>query len=443
MSCGCNKTTLQGKQYCQDCMPDDYQWLVPMSKEPDPFLMDRHHAYIMPDNTIYVLSHDRTQAIDISGNDIDLTPYALKTELANNITELNQKLATGLEGAKYYEGEGIRIDADKRIHSTVNLTKVNERLDAIEQAGNSPYKAGKGIEITPDLTINNTVSTDALESRVQALEEKEDQNTTYTAGTGLQLNGTEFSVDPNDLPGLDQVDDLRDRVTTLEGKTDADTKYTAGTNVQISPTNVISATDTKYTAGSGIQISPTNVISSDVTIPYLDNKLKLTRSKVSKVILSPSVNSKGVLSNGDVTYKLTENLIREDYNSLYIRILPTGYVLTGNGATDSSTSVSLEFTVPSFESTFTLNSKAYSQTTDIEVEAMLICNLSANNITFTHSKLIVTLGKYSGSPIVITSPGRHFMGLPNVYKGTIKGVNYRLDTGKYPQFTFIGTKFIV
>ena len=236
MSCGCNKTTLQGKQYCQDCMPDEYHWLVPVAKEPDPFFMDRHHAYIMPNNTIYVLSHDRTQAIDISGNDIDLTPYALKTELANKITELNQKLATGLEGAKYYEGEGIRIDADKRIHSTVNLTEVNERLDAIEQAGNSPYKAGTGIEITPDLTINNTVSTDALESRVQALEEKEDQNTTYTAGIGLQLNGTEFSVDPNDLPGLDQVDDLRDRVTTLEGKTDADTKYTAGNGLILSGT---------------------------------------------------------------------------------------------------------------------------------------------------------------------------------------------------------------
>lgn len=199
MSCECNRTKLQGKQYCQDCMPDECHWLVPVSKKPDPFLMDRNHAYIMPNNTIYVLSHDRTQVIDISGNDIDLTPYDLKTELANKITELNQKLTTGLEGAKYYEGEGIRIDADKRIHSTVNLTEVNERLDAIEQAGNNPYKAGTGIEITPDLTINNTVTTDAIESRVQALEEKEDQNTTYTAGTGLQLNGTEFSIDYSEV----------------------------------------------------------------------------------------------------------------------------------------------------------------------------------------------------------------------------------------------------
>ena len=201
--------------------------------------------------------------------------------------------------------------------------------------------------------------------------------------------------------------------------------------------------DTTYTAGEGLKISPNNVISSDVTIPYLDNKLKLTRSKVSKVILSPFVNSKGTSSNGNVTYKLTENLIREDYNSLYIRIFPTGYMLNGKGTTDSSTSVSLEFTVPLFEPTFTLHSKSYSQTTDIEVEAMLICDLGTTNITFTHSKLIVTLGKYSGSPIVLTSPGRHFLGLPNVYSGTINGVKYSLTTNNYPQFAFIGTKFIV
>ena len=272
MSCGCNKTTLQGKEYCQKCMPDEYHWLVPVSKEPDPFLMDRHHAYIMPNNTIYVLSHDRTQVIDISGNDIDLTPYALKTELANKITELNQKLTTGLEGAKYYEGEGIRIDEDKRIHSTVNLTEVNERIDAIEQAGNSPYKAGTGIEITPDLTINNTVSTDALETRVQALEEKEDQNTTYTAGIGLQLSGTEFSVDPNDLPGLDQIDDLRDKVTALEGKADADTKYTAGNGLILSGTK-FSIDDTMLATKEELNHTNTRLTNEEQKNLEQDNRL--------------------------------------------------------------------------------------------------------------------------------------------------------------------------
>lgn len=59
-------------------------------------------------------------------------------------------------------------------------------------------------------------------------------DTTYTAGTGLDLNGTEFSVD----------------TTAIQEK------LTAGSNVQIND-NVISATDTTYTAGSGLDLTGT------------------------------------------------------------------------------------------------------------------------------------------------------------------------------------------
>ena len=229
MSCGCNETPKQGKQYCQECMPDEFHWLVPVSKEPDPFLMDRNHAYIDPNNIIYVLSRDRVRAIKIttSEGNIDLSPYALKEELASKISELTTNLTQGLEGAKYFEGEGIRIDEGNIIHSTVNLTEVNQRLDSLEKVDTSPYKAGTGIEITPDLTINSTVDVSGLDSRVQTLEEKEDKDTTYTAGAGLQLSGTEFSVNPNDLPGADQLVDLNTRVTALENDIEQDGRLTA------------------------------------------------------------------------------------------------------------------------------------------------------------------------------------------------------------------------
>lgn len=238
MSCGCNETPKQGKQYCQECMPDEFHWLVPVSKEPDPFLMDRNHAYIDQNNIIYILSRDRLRAIKLttSEGNVDLSPYALKEELASKISELTTNLTQGLEGAKYFEGEGIRIDEGNIIHSTVNLTEVNQRLDSLEQVDTSPYKAGTGIEITPDLTINSTVDVSGLDSRVQTLEEKEDKDTTYTAGAGLQLSGTEFSVNPNDLPGADQLVDLNTRVTALENDTDADTKYTAGNGLILSGT---------------------------------------------------------------------------------------------------------------------------------------------------------------------------------------------------------------
>ena len=303
MSCNCNETTKQGKQYCQDCMPDEFHWLVPVSKEPDPFLMDRNHAYIDPNNIIYILSRDRLRAIKIttSEGNIDLSPYALKEELASKISELTTKLAEGLEGAKYFEGEGIRIDEDNVIHSTVNLAEVNQRLANLEQVDTSPYKAGTGIEITPDLTIKSTVDVSGLDSRVQDLEEQEDKDTKYTAGVGLQLNGTEFSVNPNDLPGTDQLVDINTRVTALENDTDADTKYTAG--------NGLTLTDTKFSIESEIYNNAladhAEVTQARGNLPNLDSRLDAMESKEAedyrslnnKIINFQNYGIKGVLAS--------------------------------------------------------------------------------------------------------------------------------------------------
>lgn len=72
----------------------------------------------------------------------------------------------------------------------------------------------------------------------------DDANTTYTAGNGLTLNGTEFSADTTVL--ATQSD--------LSGKQD---KLTAGQNITIDADNVISATGggSSYTAGNGIDIT--------------------------------------------------------------------------------------------------------------------------------------------------------------------------------------------
>lgn len=91
MSCGCNKTNLQGTQYCQECMPDGLTWLVPTNGEPDPFFMDRHHAYIATNNEVYLLSHDRTRAlglevkstVDVSLTEVDSGKILYVTKGAN------------------------------------------------------------------------------------------------------------------------------------------------------------------------------------------------------------------------------------------------------------------------------------------------------------------------------------------------------------------------
>lgn len=82
----------------------------------------------------------------------------------------------------------------------------------------------------------------------------DDANTTYTAGNGLTLTGTEFAADTTVLATQ----------TDLSGKQD---KLTAGQNITIDADNVISATGggSTYTAGTGIDITG-DVISADTTV---------------------------------------------------------------------------------------------------------------------------------------------------------------------------------
>ena len=94
-------------------------------------------------------------------------------------------------------------------------------------------------------------------------------DTTYTAGTGLDLTGSAFGLNTSTQNTLAAVAGKQDALTAgsninISGNTISaiDTTYTAGDNVSISAGNVISATDTTYTAGSGISISAGNVISA-------------------------------------------------------------------------------------------------------------------------------------------------------------------------------------
>ena len=76
-------------------------------------------------------------------------------------------------------------------------------------------------------------------------------DTTYSAGTGLSLDGTEFNIDTTVVATQDD----------LAGKQDV---LTAGNNIEIN-NNEISATDTTYSAGNGLDLSGTE-FSVDTTI---------------------------------------------------------------------------------------------------------------------------------------------------------------------------------
>lgn len=113
-----------------------------------------------------------------------------------------------------------------------------------------------------------------------------DTNTTYTAGTGLSLKGTEFSVDSALIPNTDAVDGkiseaLSSYATKAELTTGLGTKQNtlkAGTNIKIdAATNTISATDTNttYKAGEGLKLAENTFSVADTiaTKTEVDSKI--------------------------------------------------------------------------------------------------------------------------------------------------------------------------
>ena len=150
-------------------------------------------------------------------------------------------------------------------------------------------------------------------------------DTTYTAGYGLELNGTEFSVDP------DIVQDT----------------LTAGDNITIedeSGSLVISATDTTYSAGSGLNLTGTTFsvdTSTVATQADLDTKQDVLTAGQNIHITDESGNL--VISADSTTYTAGEAI---DITNSVISATNTGKtkVLTSadyNNPTDNPTSVAL------------------------------------------------------------------------------------------------------
>ncbi len=144
---------------------------------------------------------------------------------------------------------------------------------------NTEYTAGDGLTLTGTtftlpVTIVGTGSFVTSVVRTSTgltinLGTPPNTNTTYSAGNGLTLSGTTFTL-PVTLTG--SGDYVKSVVQTTNGITvdlgtlpSASTPYTGGTNVTVSGSNVISAIDTKYTAGTNVTISGSNVISATDT----------------------------------------------------------------------------------------------------------------------------------------------------------------------------------
>lgn len=198
--------------------------------------------------------------------------YYTKTQTDNKFLTITDAASTYLTGPAYTAGANVTISSGREISvnlgnavnsqlqnyytksETYSQTEVDNMINAIEDH-DTTYTAGTGINITNGV-ISCTV---------------ENTDTTYTGdGTTVFINSNNVisanipaAPDMTNYYTKSQVYNKTDIDTKFANLTDDDTTYTAGTNVQISNDNVISATDTKYTGdGTTVTINNQNVISA-------------------------------------------------------------------------------------------------------------------------------------------------------------------------------------
>lgn len=126
MTCDCNNNN---KKYvfCQNCMPSEDTWLVPVEEVPDPFFMDRHHAYITKDNRVYILSEDRTQAKEIGGGNGNVTHSPKLNELEQGLADVENTVHNThyIKGVRKTDNV-VTLDKDY-----MNMHLVTEKVDAV------------------------------------------------------------------------------------------------------------------------------------------------------------------------------------------------------------------------------------------------------------------------------------------------------------------------
>lgn len=314
MSCGCNGTQLQGEQFCQDCMPDEFSWLVPVDSKPDPFLMDRNHAYITPNNNVYVLDHSRTKSVPLGGGpDVDWSQFALKTELQKKAEDLLKEITKVKALIKNYSaGTNIEITDEGVINNTYSDEPLKTRIKKLEDKPSNTYTAGTGITISPTNEISTELDASMLERAIETSKNNIiSEVSRMVTDTEINLQSANLGLNNNTLTWkgvLNTGKEVNSSVQLPVGKTyslaregnnivltgsdnsrtsvaDSDTKYTAGNGLVLTGTTFSADTDTlatkasvdelntrltaeeqkpdndtKYTAGKAIAVSGTNVI---------------------------------------------------------------------------------------------------------------------------------------------------------------------------------------
>lgn len=148
-------------------------------------------------------------------------------------------------------------------------------------------------------------------------------DTTYTAGTGLDLTGTQFSIDNA------TVATQSDLAAGLAGKQDT---LTAGANITIDANNVISATGGGSGGVSDVQIAGTSIVNGGVAnIDYASaSKVGVIRTNTD---YGTSVTGVGALISATKTYQQYQDTTTPN---MFISKGTLENVITGKGLVDQT-----------------------------------------------------------------------------------------------------------
>lgn len=230
-----------------------------------------------------------------------MTPNAINSVLYN-VDQTADTTSTEKAQAR------TNIGAQGALTAGANISISNDTISAVD----TTYSAGTG------LNLNGTtfsVDTDVIQGKltpganiqISNTNEISATDTTYSAGTGLNLNGTTFSVD----------------TTAIQEK------LTAGSNINISG-NTISATDTTYSAGSGLNLNGTTFSVDTTTIQgklTAGPNITINGNTISATDTKYSAGS-GLSLNG-TTFSVDTSTIQQK--------LTAGDNITINGSTISAT----------------------------------------------------------------------------------------------------------